>query len=147
MKGFFSPLQFVDVQSGGVCDETNRYEAEWILLILEYFSVIGEVTSDKVTVLTPYRKQKSLLQQMIHKNGMEYAVHTTDEFQGKENDVVIISLVLTGSSPSPHLRDERRICVMTSRARRSLIFVGKLDTFQKFRFLFYLKNIINENVF
>ena len=36
--------------------------------------------------------------------GRGVEVFTTDEYQGKENEVVIVSLVLSGSSPSPHLR-------------------------------------------
>eukprot|EP00009_Paramoeba_aestuarina_P003799 CAMPEP_0201514546 /NCGR_PEP_ID=MMETSP0161_2-20130828/6356_1 /ASSEMBLY_ACC=CAM_ASM_000251 /TAXON_ID=180227 /ORGANISM="Neoparamoeba aestuarina, Strain SoJaBio B1-5/56/2" /LENGTH=251 /DNA_ID=CAMNT_0047911133 /DNA_START=347 /DNA_END=1102 /DNA_ORIENTATION=+ len=114
--------------------ETNSVEAEWVVGLITYLLLMNcdTLSSSAITVLTPYRNQKKLLEKKLKENQAEIGdvvVFTTDEYQGKENEVVILSLVLTGPSPSPHLRDDKRLCVLTSRARRCLFFVGKFSTF------------------
>ena len=55
---------------------------------------------------------------------------TTDEYQGKENDIVLVSLVVS-KTVTKHLRDERRINVLTSRAKNVLILFGKESIFSQ----------------
>jgi hypothetical protein len=75
-------------------------------------------------LITPYRQQRDLLQEELRRVGAaaaEVTVCTVDGAQGQEADVVIISLVK--AKPSRFL-DKRRLCVMLSRARRTLVLVG-----------------------
>jgi hypothetical protein len=58
----------------------------------------------RIAVLTPYRAQKALLEQRLEATGVR--ARTTDEFQGNQADYVVLSLVLSGDAPSPHLRDK-----------------------------------------
>lgn len=62
-------------------------------------------------------------------------VHTVDSFQGNEADIVIISLVRnnenasSGRHPLGFLRNEKRMNVLLSRAKRLMILVGSWEFF------------------
>ena len=69
-----------------------------------------------ISVLTPYRKQKAQLRQMFNEISKTTGIQprdicTTDEFQGLQNRIIIISLVASGNMPSLHMRDAGRITV------------------------------------
>ena len=51
------------------------------------------------TVLTPYRKQRTLLRKRCDEaHSVPRDIDTTDAFQGLENRIVIVSLVSVGQS-------------------------------------------------
>ncbi|MFX1384746.1 MAG: DEAD/DEAH box helicase [Promethearchaeota archaeon] len=79
---------------------------------------------DFLKIITPYRIQADKLRTYYYKSG------TADIFQGQEADIAIISLTLTDTIPSPHIRDRNRLHVMFSRARKKLIIIGNEDTFK-----------------
>jgi len=54
-------------------------------------------------------------------------VSTVDQYQGQQNDVVILSLVRTRAVG--HLRDVRRLVVAVSRARLGLYVMCRRDVF------------------
>lgn len=60
--------------------------------------------------------------------GGRWSIKTVDSFQGREADVVIITLTKT-SSGLGFLEDLRRVNVMLSRARKRLIIVGNRPWF------------------
>lgn len=85
-----------------------------------------------LAVLTPYRAQVDLLQRAMPE--MAKDVWTIDSFQGREADVVVLSLVrdtprANGSPLSSlgHLADAPRVNVALSRARDLLVIVGRFD--------------------
>ncbi|KAJ4458836.1 putative ATP-dependent RNA helicase of the SFI superfamily [Paratrimastix pyriformis] len=108
--------------------ETNAQQQPW--------APLGPA---KITILSPYRAQVALIQHLLDLMAARLAspwaalrpreVATTDQFQGSQNNVVLLSLVQTGPMPSPHMRDERRITVATSRARSFLAILGRWATF------------------
>jgi hypothetical protein len=64
-------------------------------------------------------------------------VHTTDSFQGREADIIIVSLVRTNDTPPDnrlsrvgHLASPQRTKVLLSRAKQLLIIVGDCDHFK-----------------
>mmetsp|Transcript_54478 Transcript_54478/g.143916 ORF Transcript_54478/g.143916 Transcript_54478/m.143916 type:complete len:738 (+) Transcript_54478:342-2555(+) len=84
----------------------------------------------RVVVLTPYRKQVKVLRESftaVSLHGLE--VCTVDSFQGREADVVVLSLVRAGRSTAAggggvgFLSDVRRMNVALTRARHSLLVV------------------------
>lgn len=89
-----------------------------------------------LAILTPYRAQRDLL--MRHTDLIPL-LYTTHAYQGREADVVIISLVrdnsLGGSRPDipwqayGHLVSRELVNVMTSRARRLMVLVGDFHHF------------------
>jgi hypothetical protein len=102
-------------------------------------SQTSEYSAEPLAVLTPYRRQALLLSRHSHVKPHVYTVHA---FQGREADIVIVSLVRTtarGSDPAArpweslgHLSRPDLINVMMSRARRLLVLVGKYEHFAAF---------------
>ncbi|GAB3865977.1 AAA domain-containing protein [Dactylosporangium cerinum] len=90
-----------------------------------------------LAVLTPYREQLSLLQ----RNGsVRPYLSTIHAFQGREADIVIVSLVRDtprGGTAGPravsaglgHLAQRQLVNVLFSRARRLLVIVGRFEHF------------------
>jgi hypothetical protein len=88
---------------------------------------------DRLAILTPFRRQKETL---IRELGDPYLdlVHTVDSFQGKEADIVIVSMVRTNdrvktSGRLGFLTVYQRANVLLSRARKLLIIVGNFRHF------------------
>lgn len=104
----------------------------------------------KLAVLTPYNRQVIQLKRAIAEKaktelshlkrfdtGIEM-VQTIDSFQGKEADIVVVSLVRNNAHTWKRalgiLADFRRMNVLLSRAKFKLVIVGSLE-FLKLRFL------------
>ena len=112
------------VDASASCTETSVPEARAAAAKAAQESAAGR----SVMLITPYRKQRGLLEEELEEKPGRVAVTaanctvcTVDGAQGQEADVVIISLVK--AKPSRFLND-RRLCVMLSRARSKLILVG-----------------------
>jgi hypothetical protein len=89
-----------------------------------------------VLVLSPYRKQLKLLRERIQLLPGA-AFQTVDAVQGREAEVVLVSLVKSNSADSlskaiGFLDRPERVNVMFSRARRLLVIVGNLGHFERF---------------
>jgi superfamily I DNA and/or RNA helicase len=85
-----------------------------------------------VVVLSPYHHQNDLLRMRVSAN----LVQTTDSFQGREADVVIVSLVRTNGisvdeplSRIGHMAAPQRANVLLSRAKKLLVIVGDFTHF------------------
>lgn len=90
----------------------------------------------KITILTTYNGQKALISDILSQrcgDGTPLAgvrprtVSTVDQYQGQQNDYIILSLVRTESVG--HLRDVRRLVVAVSRARLGLYVLCRRDLF------------------
>ena len=85
-----------------------------------------------VAVITPYRAQKSLIQEHLRvrvdltKKLLHIEVDTVDAFQGREADVVLFSFVRNQGS-ARFYGDPRRLNVALSRAKERVLLVGSLD--------------------
>eukprot|EP00761_Pharyngomonas_kirbyi_P010652 gb/GECH01010673.1/.p1 GENE.gb/GECH01010673.1/~~gb/GECH01010673.1/.p1 ORF type:complete len:279 (+),score=39.12 gb/GECH01010673.1/:1-837(+) len=134
LNGLDTCVGFIDVAEGKNEHESNETEAFFCILFFEYL-VANDHLPSAISILTPYRRQRSLLTVMFrhHASAMPDSIATTDEYQGKQNDIIIASLVATGSSPSPHLCDPQRITVLTSRARHAFFMFGRKETFSASR--------------
>jgi len=89
------------------------------------------ISRSDVTILSPYRSQiaciKNLLlmsEELRNKNWLE-SVNTIDSYQGKECDIVIISLVRSNTKGLiGFLNDKNRMNVMLTRSKSVLIIIG-----------------------
>lgn len=92
------------------------------------------LTKEPLVVLTPYRKQAELMRK---RPALKPYVSTIHAFQGKEADIVVVSLVRDkerGPTEKPwqnigHLTQKDLVNVMCSRARRLLVIVGNFQHF------------------
>jgi len=104
----------------------NIGEAEYVVALFQYMVLLG-YPPHKISILTTYNGQKSLLLDILSQRcgkGTPLAgitpgaVSTVDQYQGQQNDYVLVSLVRTKTVG--HLRDIRRLVVAVSRARLGL---------------------------
>ena len=92
-------------------------------------------SGEPLAVLTPYRQQARLLDGY---GGLRDFVSTIHAFQGREADIVIVSLVRDQRHGPPgvpwsslgHLTQKNLINVMMSRARKLLVIVGDFPHFE-----------------
>ncbi|WP_344614173.1 AAA domain-containing protein [Dactylosporangium salmoneum] len=102
--------------------------------------LIGELTrsfadTEDLAVLTPYRDQVRVLNFRLE---LRQRAATAHAFQGREAEIVIVSLVrdtMRGGRPTTdlgHLSQPQLVNVLLSRARRMLILVGNFEHFASF---------------
>lgn len=138
------PLIFYDTQGGDFPEQTdssenttksslltqsshsNPLEAALILTHITSLTTSGIHPSD-IAIITPYAAQVTYLSQILRIKeefpGLELG--TVDGFQGREKEVVVLSLVRSNAEGEVgFLREERRLNVGMTRARRGLVVVG-----------------------
>jgi intron-binding protein aquarius len=113
----------------------NVGEAEYAVALFQYLVLIGHAPQS-ITLLTTYNGQKALITDILNERCgpgaplaqvRPRAVSTVDQYQGQQNDLVILSLVRTKSMG--HIRDVRRWVVALSRARLGLYVVCRWELF------------------
>lgn len=87
-----------------------------------------------LALITPYRDQEEVLQQRIPEHVGR--ISTVDRFQGREADIIVVSLVRDRVRPMAppvktvgFLADPARINVLLSRSRELLVVVGRYDVY------------------
>ncbi|PHH76832.1 hypothetical protein CDD80_1173 [Ophiocordyceps camponoti-rufipedis] len=121
-------------------DYSNPKEA-WMIVELTRYLVKCGVSPHDITILTYYSAQLELIQRTL---GMDsqlgnsdvlgipdftWSVRTVDDFQGEENEIILLSLV-RGPGPGGRagnvgfVADENRAVVATSRARQGFYVFG-----------------------
>ena len=99
-------------------------------------TIVGQLTDDllaagvapsQVAVISPYDDQVDRIEGQIDTSGVE--VDTVDGFQGREKDVVLVSLVRSNDEGRIGFLDEpRRFNVALTRARRKAVIIGDAST-------------------
>lgn len=139
--GFLHTTQFINVGDYNNQGETepsahfiqNVGEAEYAVALYQYMRLLG-YPSSKITILSAYMGQKVLIEEIVRSRccgsallrevfGLPKTISTIDQYQGEQNDFVIVSLVRTKSIG--YLRDMRRMTVALSRARLGLYVLGR----------------------
>jgi predicted DNA helicase len=129
-----TPLEFIDtagadydeeVEPGGA-SRCNRGEADLVCRKVRALLDVG-VPAESIAVIAPYAAQVRLLRERLSIIGLE--IDSVDGFQGREKEVVVITLVR--SNPAGELgflSDIRRMNVAMTRARRKLLIIGNSAT-------------------
>lgn len=106
----------------------NPTEAAICVQLVESLITAGVPASD-IGVMTHYRSQLSLLKNRLHAH-KAVEMHTADRFQGRDKEVIILSLVRSNESRSigELLKDWRRINVAFTRAKTKLLVIGSRST-------------------
>lgn len=108
----------------------NEFEKVWMCDVATYLLKQKYSHSD-IVMLTAYLKQRDRLSSHISRNcphlqGIK--ISTVDNFQGKEANIVLLSLVRSNwNNQIGYLKEQNRICVALSRARMGLYIVGNMD--------------------
>lgn len=129
-------VRHVQVARRGPRGEDNPDEAEKVVELLARFSTFGAERGSPHTVLvvTPYRAQEALLGRTIddaRRRGqldhVEVEVCTLDRCQGREADMVFISLVR--SRASVFMDSPKRWNVALTRAQNGLFMFGDIEAY------------------
>merc|ERR1719433_186082 len=80
----------------------------------------------QITILTTYAGQvKAFKKEMPRLQLSEVRVSTVDNYQGEENDIILLSLVRSNEQRKiGFLGIDNRVCVALSRARHALYCIG-----------------------
>ena len=108
----------------------NAKEAEIVFERVSYALESLGINPIDIAVISPYNAQVSLISSMFQKEGLSgVEVGTVDGFQGREKEIVILSLVRSNAEREiGFLSDYRRLNVGVSRAKRQLIVIGDAQT-------------------
>jgi DNA replication ATP-dependent helicase Dna2 len=106
----------------------NPTEVQLCVQIVESLLSVG-VPASSIGVMTHYRSQLALLQHGLRSHP-KLEMHTADKFQGRDKEVIILSLVRSNEEKKIGglLKDWRRINVAFTRAKSKLLVVGSRET-------------------
>ncbi|XP_054840650.1 NFX1-type zinc finger-containing protein 1-like [Eublepharis macularius] len=159
IKGVERSIFFVqhrEEESRSVDSESysNLHEASFLVSLTSYLLKQGYAES-QITILTPYHGQVMKIRTLLKKQEMEaVAAHTVDDFQGEENNIVLLSLVRSNSQRKiGFLQDKNRLCVALSRAKLGFYCIGNLGCisassklWKEFTLLLKSKNLLGEEL-
>ena len=112
----------------------NKEEAQMVVQFANHLYLSG-TDEHKITILTFYNGQRKFMTSLVRKEARIFKVATVDSYQGEENDVVLLSLVRSNEAvPFTHvgfLKQENRVVVACSRARRGFYIFGNVECMLK----------------
>jgi len=127
-----TPMLFLDTSGAGheeteegeTSSRLNVGEADLIVDFIKRLLAAG-VTPQQIAVISPYSGQVRRLREKLSEVAPEVEIDSVDGFQGREQEVVLVSLVRSNAEGNiGFLADVRRTNVAFTRARRKLIVVG-----------------------
>ena len=127
--------------------QTKKDEANLTVAHTHYLLEKGIAPAD-ISIITPYSLQVSLIRKKLAAIGCtdEIKVNSVDGFQGKENEVIIMSLVRSNQrSEIGFVSDKKRLNVAMTRAKRQLVVVCDLGVFSKHKLFESMIEYFNEH--
>ena len=116
-----------EIEDINLSSKKNEFEAKYLVKLCKYFLLQGYDVS-QITILTFYVGQVLLLRKLSKIEGINVRISSVDNYQGEENDIILLSLVRSNSESSiGFLRNFNRVCVAFSRAKKGFIIVGNID--------------------
>ena len=109
---------------------SNSHEAAFLASLFNYLIQQG-YGPQQITIITPYVGQQFELCSQLKQKGITDVrgrVVTIDNYQGEENDIILLSLVRSNKEKKiGFVKNENRICVALSRAKCGLYCVGNFN--------------------
>ena len=119
-------MQADEYSKGDSTSIQNDVEADLAAEIAGHALKAG-LSKEAIAVISPYKDQVDLIDKLIKQEAVE--IDTVDGFQGREKELVILSLVRSNDSGNiGFLRDIRRLNVSLTRAKKKLIVIGDSST-------------------
>jgi len=143
--GGYEPLVFFDTKGKflekikkGSPSKYNPLEAEFVVKLVDKLLNVG-AKEDYIGVITPYKDHEEYIKKLIESKNREdkrdkedekkVEIKSVDGFQGREKEIIILSLVRANEKEQiGFLDDLRRLNVAITRAKRKLIIVGDVKT-------------------
>lgn len=106
----------------------NEHEAD-IIAVYADMMVENGLNPSQIGIITPYNLQVELIKSRIREKHPLIEIKSVDGFQGREKEVILLSLVRSNDKKEiGFLSDFRRINVAVTRAKRHLVCVCDSDT-------------------
>jgi len=117
----------------------NCHEASIVQRYVEGLVAEG-IHAQDIAIITPYSAQVTYIRELLSSTVYsQLEVGSVDGFQGREKEVVVISLVRSNPSRTiGFLQEKRRLNVAITRARRQVVLVCDSETLCSNAFLHYL---------
>lgn len=129
------PVVLIDTSELSISEEIqvlggslfNASEAKLASLLFYLFTIKYPGIENDTAIIAPYKEQARIIRQEVH----EAPVDTVDKFQGREKDLVIISMVRKNiENQIGFLSEINRLNVSLSRARCKLVIIIDVNTFR-----------------
>ena len=122
---YFFHHEYPEEENDELRSHSNAEEAKLVVKLCRYFLNQGYSTS-KITVLTTYTSQLLKLKRSMPRCDFEgVRITAVDNFQGEENDIILLSLVRSNMKGKVgFLSIANRICVALSRAKKGFYCFG-----------------------
>jgi len=113
-------------------DKPEAYAARGVVRAL----VLAGADPSSIGLISPYRNQLKLLQRAVNDDFPDVEIMTVDSYQGRDKEVIVLSLVCPAGNGSPSnrsprignlLKDKRRLNVAMTRAKSKLVILGSVD--------------------
>ena len=110
---------------------TNEHEATFVVALCQYLLQQGYSTG-QITLLTTYTGQMFAIRDCLKQQNDEEVkgvrLTTVDNFQGEENDIILLSLVRSNKDEKiGFIKMVNRACVALSRAKKGFYCIGNFD--------------------
>jgi len=139
LKNDHSPLMMIDTSGCGFDEHFNpknrsRFnEGEFFILREHFLQNKDTFENASIGIISPYAEQVKYLKSKKEEDEIfedfDITINSIDGFQGQEKDVIYISLVRSNAEGEiGFLKDERRLNVAMTRARKKLIIIGDMAT-------------------
>ena len=111
---------------------SNEFEAKFVIRLCCHFIMQG-YSPDQITILTMYSGQILKIKKMMQKEVISrIRISSVDNFQGEENDIILLSLVRSNKDGKiGFLKEPNRVCVALSRAKMGLYVIGNFTMLKK----------------
>ncbi|XP_078367695.1 uncharacterized protein LOC144651630 isoform X2 [Oculina patagonica] len=133
IAGVTNNLFFIDhckseILEGALQSYSNPHEADFLVALCKYLLLQG-YSKNQITVLTMYTGQLLLFKEQMPRRTFEgVRVCAVNNFQGEENDIILLSLVRSNNERKiGFLKEPNRICVALSRARQGFYCIGNFN--------------------
>src|SRR3990167_875171 len=128
------PLVWVDHNGFETDGSKNVTEAEIVAKLLKDLVCNMKIKAKDIGIISAYKAQISLINQAIKREGLEFfddelLIGSIDAFQGGEREVVIIATTRNNHFGGiGFLKQEERLNVAVTRAKRLCVFIGASGT-------------------
>ena len=126
---FFINHKFPEEEDENLTNHSNDHEAKYLVGLCQYILQQEQYSPENITILVTYAGQQRRVRKLISEGKLEgVRVDTVDNFQGEENNIILLSLVRSNSEKIVgFLKEENRICVALSRAQHGFYCIGDFD--------------------
>ncbi|XP_070552964.1 NFX1-type zinc finger-containing protein 1-like [Ptychodera flava] len=128
---FIDHSRYENPKDGESTTFINQHEATFLVKFCEYLILQG-YAQNQISILAAYKGQCQQISEEIKKTerSQKVQVTTIDKFQGRENDIILLSLVRSNEEDKVgYLTVKNRISVALSRAKLGFYCIGNFSAF------------------